>query len=281
VTNISVPPCERRDRDEGRRAAAALAELASRVRMVPDGDDVVFTVEGFLYPVAVAMLAALRADLLARNCRVDVRGFTDYLSKIRFPGLTAHHLTGRAMALQIHGEMRGEDFRRYVRAEWLAHILPAVLWEAGNYLEIALGEVYENAFIHSESPVGVALFGQFYPASKEYHFAIVDLGCGIPSKVAKFLGSDEQHADAAKAIKWAFERNNSTLPSARGSGLPILRTFATRNKGEIEVFSGGGHAVLGESPVFEKYPGHMAATCVNVILRNISYVVRPGESLLQ
>jgi hypothetical protein len=83
-------------------------------------------------------------------------------------------------------------------------------------------ELYENAFEHAESKVGVFACGQRYPNLSELNLTIVDFGVGIPHLVRNHLSSLD--LPATEAIKWAIASGNSTRRGcvSGGGGLDTL-----------------------------------------------------------
>lgn len=104
-------------------------------------------------------------------------------------------------------------------------------------------EIYDNAFHHANSPVGVISCGQYYKSKNEIRLTVIDFGVGIPSKVGQFLNRHD--LSAADTLRWAFKRGTTTKPSASkpgGLGLDFLKEFIQLNHGFLEIYSGGGFA---------------------------------------
>jgi hypothetical protein len=97
---------------------------------------------------------------------------------------------------------------------------------------------------------------------------VVDFGVGIPETVRAYLRRPA--LSAADAINWALQRGTTTKPGSisRGVGLDLLKSFVATNDGRLEIFSGGGYAVISRyadhqmdrGPAFE-------GTLVNISLR--------------
>ena len=112
-------------------------------------------------------------------------------------------------------------------------------------------EIYNNAFEHSGTSVGVFSCGQHFWRQNDLILTVVDFGRGIPATVRTFLRKyvDEnlvvRLTDAA-CLKWAFERGNSTCTGdvARGLGLDLLKEFVQVNQGKLEVYSNEGYALI-------------------------------------
>jgi hypothetical protein len=102
-------------------------------------------------------------------------------------------------------------------------------------------EIYDNAFSHAFSPIGIYSCGQ--KIDNKIKLAIIDFGKGIPLNVTKYLKKD---IPSSEALKWAFKDGNTTKKENRGLGLGFLKSFVKLNKGELEIFSGTGHVKINE-----------------------------------
>jgi len=109
-------------------------------------------------------------------------------------------------------------------------------------------EIYNNAFEHSGSEIGVSSCGQHFPTHNELVLSVVDFGQGIPAKVRKFLSSDPraEQLTAAGCLRWAFQRGTTTKPKEEpgGLGLDLLKEFVRINQGKLEVYSNEGYALI-------------------------------------
>lgn len=109
-------------------------------------------------------------------------------------------------------------------------------------------EIYDNAFEHSGTQIGVFSCGQHFPSQDELVLSVVDFGVGIPAKVRIFAGIDPRSKDlpAHACLRWAFTRGKSTSQEgvARGLGLDLLKEFVRVNQGKLEVYSNEGYALI-------------------------------------
>jgi hypothetical protein len=150
-------------------------------------------------------------------------------------------------------------------------------------------EVYENAFEHSHSSVGVFSCGQFYPTDKELTLCVVDFGVGIPHNVRSFLRqivdsglksggmTEKEHSEIIEvisnfpsdhALEWAFIDGKSTRKSSPGGlGLKELARFVSSRNGRLEVYSEDGRVVVTkEQRTFKRLKKFFHGTIVHISL---------------
>jgi hypothetical protein len=136
-------------------------------------------------------------------------------------------------------------------------------------------EIYNNAFEHSDTRIGVFSCGQHFETKKHLILSVVDFGRGIPANVRSFF---RRHVDpelvarlsGAGCMKWAFERGNSTHVGdvARGLGLDLLKEFVRLNQGKLEVYSSEGYAIIDENgEQYENCGICFDGTAVHITLR--------------
>jgi hypothetical protein len=137
---------------------------------------------------------------------------------------------------------------------------PGMTTELTLTLQQSLFEIFSNAVTHSESPTGIFICGQFYPNKHRVHLSIADAGIGIPQKVnvwfAQILAQREDLRAALQksklldenlnlppmlALVWALKEGSTTktgkLPG--GAGLKVVKEFIARNRGRLQIASGG------------------------------------------
>ncbi|MFZ5995508.1 MAG: ATP-binding protein [Thermodesulfobacteriota bacterium] len=136
-------------------------------------------------------------------------------------------------------------------------------------------EIYNNAFEHSGTEIGVFSCGQHFRRQNDLILSVADFGRGIPANVRTFL---RQYADealvskvsGAACLKWAFERGNSTCMGgiARGLGLDLLKEFVRINQGKLEVYSNEGYAIIDkDGERYENRDISFEGTVVHITLR--------------
>ena len=132
----------------------------------------------------------------------------------------------------------------YLQQQWLGRGWVNCSDNLQNEIVSNAMEIYENAFEHGQTNIGIFSCGQHYPRMKKLKLTIVDFGVGIPHNVRNFL--NQTHLSAEEAIEWSFASGNTTKPQniPRGVGLNTLKEFVKVNNGQLEVFSHDGYAII-------------------------------------
>lgn len=154
----------------------------------------------------------------------------------------------------------------YLRTKWLDDYRIHLSQELEDYIIGKVWEIYDNAFEHSQSPIGIFSCGQYYPQKHELKLAVVDFGVGIPYNVRKFRS--EETLEAGYAISWAFKSGNTTKSGSRGLGLDILKDFIRINKGRLEVFSHEGYGLISKDT--EEYSSRLLTPTFEGTLFNLT-----------
>ncbi len=136
-------------------------------------------------------------------------------------------------------------------------------------------EIYNNAFEHSGTEIGVFSCGQHYGRQNDLILSVVDFGRSIPANVRTFLRQYANEDSVSKlsgaaCLKWAFERGNSTCMGsvARGLGLDLLKEFVRINQGKLEIYSNEGYAVVDrDGERYENRNVSFEGTVVHITLR--------------
>lgn len=154
--------------------------------------------------------------------------------------------TGNSIPYNEFQERRKDSITSYLKAKWLGRGWVSVSQALRDAIVGTLWEIYENAFEHGSSPVGVFCCGQHYPYLHLLKLCVVDFGVGIPSNVRWFMKNDT--TSAAATLRWAFRPGNTTKPNGmgRGLGLDLLRDFVKVNQGELEIYSHEGYGQIKE-----------------------------------
>lgn len=139
-------------------------------------------------------------------------------------------------------------------------------------LNIALSELINNVYDHSESLVDCLVFSQFYPSSNEIKLAVSDLGNGIPKTVNKyFFEKGKSHISQEESVRWALKINKTTksMPHNAGRGLDTVGSFVEANKGSWELLSDQIRMIGNENEnIFTKNPiDYFIGTVIEITIK--------------
>lgn len=237
---------------------------------------------GFLRPNAVAFLGGLARLVESRNGTVVFdwdsavnpavhanlcqNGFAETFGS-PFSGWTGNSIPYR--------EDRSKDMNGimdYLAYNWIGRGWVHVSNRLRDAISERMWEIYDNAFEHSGTEIGVFSCGQYFPHNDTLLLSVVDYGQGIPAKIRTFVGSDPRAQDlpASACLRWAFTRGKSTSTGsvARGLGLDLLKEFVRVNQGTLEVYSNEGYAIIDkDGEAFENRDISFEGTVVHITLR--------------
>jgi signal transduction histidine kinase len=207
----------------------------------------------FLRPNAVAFLGGL-ARLAAEQDSIPVFDWNTMLDKV-FGNLDQNGFTtafgrgsggwqGNSVPFREDPSRDIDNFVTYLENCWIGRDWVNVNPDMRDEIINAVAELYDNAFTHSASPIGVFTCGQRFPELNLLKLTLIDFGVGIPANVRDFCGLDALQAHWT--MKWAFEIGHSTRQEriAGGLGLDTLKTFVKEKQGRIEIFSHEGYAII-------------------------------------
>ena len=128
-------------------------------------------------------------------------------------------------------------FEEYVHRLLTGKGIPAMSEKARQRFKKKIFEVYQNAIIHSESPIGVFVCGQIFFSKNRLDFTIADGGIGVRDAVRRYFKNDKIGSIAA--LRWALEPSHTTKRGNQpgGLGLQFLREFSALNHGKIRIVS--------------------------------------------
>jgi hypothetical protein len=239
----------------------------------------------FLRPNAVAFLGGLARLIQSRMGSVmfdwstlNNEAVMTNLCQNGFAGAFGHLSTGWSGNSIPYREDKILDMNGimdYLTYKWIGRGWVHVSVRLCDAIVGRMWEIYNNAFEHSGTDIGVFTCGQHYQRNNHLILSVVDFGRGIAANVRSFL---RQHVDeslvsqlsGATCLKWAFERGNSTCMGgiARGLGLDLLKEFVRLNQGKLEVYSNDGYAIVNKDG--ERYENHgisFEGTVVHITLR--------------
>lgn len=135
-------------------------------------------------------------------------------------------------------------------------------------------EIYNNAFEHSGTEIGVFSCGQYFKTHNDLILSVIDFGRGIPANVRNFLRQYAEEKLVAKltgasCLRWAFQAGNTTkVGELGGSGLDLLKEFVRINQGKLEVYSNEGYAIIDkDGERYENRDISFEGTVVHITLR--------------
>ena len=213
---------------------------------------------GFLRPNAVAFLGGLARLIESRMGTVVFdwdtlknAAVTTNLSQNGFAGYFGHTSsgwTGNSIPYREDNVRDVNGIMDYLEIYWLGCGWVQVSQRLRDAIVGHVWEIYNNAFEHSGSEIGVFSCGQHFPKYNELLLSVVDFGQGIPAKVRNFLSSDPraEQLTAAGCLRWAFQSGTTTKPKEEpgGLGLDLLKEFVQVNQGKLEVYSNEGYALI-------------------------------------
>lgn len=236
----------------------------------------------FLRPNAVAFLGGLARLIASRQGTAifDWDTLRDSAIKMNlrqngFAGMFGQPYsgwTGHSIPYREDGFQDVNAIMDYLTDSWLGRGWVQVSPRLRDAIVGRMWEIYNNAFEHSGSEIGVFSCGQHFPQQNELYLSVVDFGQGIPAKVRNYLSSDSRAGQltAAGCLRWAFQRGNSTDRAgvARGLGLDLLKEFVRLNHGKLEVYSNEGYVVIDQNGErFENRSASFEGTVFYVTLR--------------
>ena len=236
----------------------------------------------FLRPNAVAFLGGLARLIASRQGTAifDWDTLRDSAIKMNlrqngFAGMFGQPYsgwTGHSIPYREDGFQDVNAIMDYLTDSWLGRGWVQVSTRLRDAIVGRMWEIYNNAFEHSGSEIGVFSCGQHFHHQNELCLSVVDFGQGIPAKVRNYLSSDSRAGQltAAGCLRWAFQRGNSTTKAdvARGLGLDLLKEFVRLNQGKLEVYSNEGYVVIDQNGErFENRSASFEGTVFHITLR--------------
>jgi signal transduction histidine kinase len=159
----------------------------------------------------------------------------------------------------------------YLSNEWLGRGWVHVSSRLRNAIVGVVWEIYDNAFEHANSSIGLYSCGQHFPRLRILQLAVADFGMGIPENVRRYLPNNPLvQLSPAHCLKWAFQEGASTKKqgTGRGLGLKLLKDFVNLNHGTLEIYSYNGYALVhDEKEKFHNIRNSLPGTIVNITLR--------------
>jgi hypothetical protein len=172
-----------------------------------------------------------------------------------------------------------QDINDYLVHNWLGKGWVNISQGLKHAIASRVKEIYDNAFTHSQSEIGIFSCGQHYPTQKELHLTAIDFGLGIPTKIRSL--AQNSHLSSPQALEWAFHSGNSTASQgiSRGMGLHILQEFLVKNQGSLKIYSNDGYVSIKHGKIaYSQQKFNFSGTFVNIAFQcNESYYCLASE----
>lgn len=247
--------------NDGRGDFAALFDVWSRVNGYFEEVRFDFSRCDFLRPNAIAFLGGLARLIESRMGSVTFDWSTLRNAKVMatlrqngFAGAFGHASApwdGTSIPFREDKSLDMNRIMDYLTYSWIGKGWVHVSELLRDAIAGRMWEIYNNAFEHSGTQIGVFSCGQYFRTHNDLILSVVDFGRGIPANVRAFLRYHVNEETVSKlsgaaCLKWAFQPGNSTCMGgvARGLGLDLLKEFIRVNQGKLEVYSNEGYAIV-------------------------------------
>ena len=148
---------------------------------------------GFLSADGSAVLAgfALRRQIWGGVTRIDWATVLPALRRqlgrwklTELFGLDSFPWTDNAIPLFRQTRLDSKELSRYVCIHLQSgQNMPSMSESLAREVNRSLLELFQNIFVHAESPCGGWVIGQYYPIAKQFQFCVCDCGVGIVDRV--------------------------------------------------------------------------------------------------
>jgi signal transduction histidine kinase len=222
-----------------------------------DATDVVLDLGrcGFLSADGSAVLAAfaLRRQCWGGETRLDVDTVRPNLHKqlgrwrlTELFGLGNFPWTDNAIPLFHQAQLDSQGLSRY----FCTHLqsgqnMPSMSASLAREIQRSLLELFQNVFLHAESPCGGWVIGQYYPIVKHFQLCVCDSGVGIVDRVRR---AGKVSGSSGDAISWALKRGTTTRSASQGPGglgLYLLTEFVKLNGGSLRILANDAYYSAG------------------------------------
>jgi hypothetical protein len=239
---------------------------------------------GFLRPNAVAFLGGLARLVESRKGSAEFdwgtlhdQAVLNNLKQNGFAGAFGYPSSGwdgNSIPYREDNSLNMNEIMDYLTFNWIGKGWVQVSHRLRDAIAGRMWEIYNNAFEHSGSQIGVFSCGQYFKTYNDLILSVVDFGQGVPAKVRGFF---RQHTEedlvsrlsGASCLKWAFQAGNTTkIGEPAGSGLDLLKDFIRVNHGRLEVYSNEGYALINkDGERYENRPISFEGTIFHITLR--------------
>jgi signal transduction histidine kinase len=262
-----------------------LCEFGDSVLTVDNDVSFNFSKCQFLRPNAIAFLGGLTRLIESKGRRVtfDFNTAPDKVMTILRQNDFAHkfgypHFSGPGRSVPYREDrlelIRPSDLKDdiidYLYSDWLGRGWVHISQRLKNAIVGVVWEIYDNAFEHAHSSIGIYSCGQYFPRLRILQLAVADFGIGIPENVRHYLHLRDEQLPAEICLRWAFQEGASTKTQGtrRGLGLNLLKDFVNLNHGTLEIYSKDGYAIIRDGKErFRNRKNSLQGTIVNMTFR--------------
>lgn len=242
----------------------------------------------FLRPNAVAFLGGLTRLIESRQGKVEFDWSSLHDQRVKTNicqngfagnfGYPTSRWDGNSIPYREDRTRDVNGIMDYLEQYWLGRGWVQISTRLRDAIVGHMWEIYNNAFEHSGSDLGVFTCGQHFPGrygnEETLVLSVIDFGQGIPAKIRLFF---RQHADekrvaklsGASCLRWAFQAGTTTkIGEPGGSGLDLLKEFVQLNQGKLEIYSNDGYAIVDRNGErYENCDLGFEGTVVHITLR--------------
>ena len=145
--------------------------------------------------------------------------------------------TGNSIPYRQDHTMNKSGLMDYLKTKWLGRGWINVSSPLRDAIVGRVWEIYENAFEHSNSPIGLFSCGQHFPNKRRLQLTVVDFGVGIPANVRSFFRDQQIRADLAPGLGLPAGHHNQAKrhgPGGRTGPVATVRHPQQRVVGGIQ-----------------------------------------------
>lgn len=164
---------------------------------------------------------------------------------------TSHSKNGKLMEINISDMLKNNTANSFnftnensvneaVQAIVNFIISKNLVFNATEFLFTTIGEIFSNAFNHSNEKSIYLMYDILYKNNNFYLIInITDFGKTIIGNIREYKQQSENIIfESEDCVKWAIQPGNTTRSGSGGYGLPTLISYVKAINGELYIFSG-------------------------------------------
>lgn len=164
---------------------------------------------------------------------------------------TSHSKSGKLMEINISDMLKNNTANSFnftnensvneaVQAIVNFIISKNLVFNATEFLFTTIGEIFSNAFNHSNEKSIYLMYDILYKNNNFYLIInITDFGKTIIGNIREYKQQSENIIfESEDCVKWAIQPGNTTRSGSGGYGLPTLISYVKAINGELYIFSG-------------------------------------------